>query len=82
VALERDDPIRVLTSGGEGGVALAAHGFVEAVEAADRGDLHQTSVRGGRDASGGRETVEARHVHGSKLRPARAGVSAAIPTRR
>ena len=43
-------------------------------------DLHQASVRSGREAPGGGKTVEGRHVHGVKLRPGAAKVSAASPT--
>jgi len=81
VALERDDSVGVVAGNGQGRIPLAAHDLVEAVEAEDRGDLHQSSVGGGREAPEGGETVEGRHVHGSKLRPPVSLVSAASPTR-
>jgi hypothetical protein len=71
VALQRDDPVGVLAGNAKGGVTLATHDLVEAVETNDRGDLHQSSVGGGREAPEGRETVEGRHVHGLQATPAR-----------
>ena len=82
MALERDDPVRVLAGHTKTRVTLATHDLVEAVETDDRGDLHQSSVGGGREAPEGRETVEGRHVHGSKLRPLARLDSTASPTRR
>jgi hypothetical protein len=71
VALEGDDPVRVLAGHTKSRVTLATYDLVEAVEADDRGDLHQSSVGGGREAPEGRETVEGRHVHGLQATPAR-----------
>ena len=82
MALERDDSIRVLAGHAESRVTLAAHDLVEAVETDDRGDLHQSSVGGGREAPEGRETVEGRHAHGSKLRPPNRVDGTVSPTRR
>ena len=81
VALEGNDPVSVLLGGRKGRVPLATHDLVEAVEADDGGDLHQSSVWGGREAPEGRETVEGRHAHGSKLRPPVGLDSTASPTR-
>ena len=69
VALQRDDPVGVLAGDAERRVTLAAYDLVEAVEADDRGDLHQSSVRGRREAPEGGETVEGRHVHAFEATP-------------
>ena len=82
MALERDDSIRVLAGHAKSRVTLAAHDLVETVEADDRGDLHQSSVGGGREAPEGGEMVEGRHVHGSKLRPPGRLDGTASPTSR
>src|SRR5436305_392303 len=81
VSFEPDDPVRVLAGDGQGRVPLAAHDFVEPVEAEDRGDLHHASVGGAREAAEGGESVKGRHAHGLKLRPALTQVSAAGRTR-
>jgi hypothetical protein len=69
VALEGDDPVGVLAGDAQRRVTLAADDLVEAVEADDRGDLHQSSVGGRREAPEGGETVEGRHVHAFEATP-------------
>ena len=74
MAFERDDFVGVPAGDRQGSAPLSAHDLVERVEAEDRGDLHQASVRGRHEAPGGGEAVEGRHAHDSQAMRRRSAV--------